>query len=529
MVGAEGAVHDVHVVIVGAGFGGIGMGVALRDAGIEDFLILEKGADVGGVWRDNTYPGCSCDVPGHLYSFSFAPYRSTRSRYPGQQHILAYLRHTAADHGLVPKLRLRTTVVSAIYREERSRWELRTACGDRYDAEVVVFAVGQLHRPHVPELPGRELFACPAFHTARWDHRVDPAGKRIAVIGTGSSAAQLVPQLAGTAASVTIYQRTPNWLLPKPDPMFGRISRLLLHLPGAHRVYRALVERLADLTLAPVMRRGWSARPVGWLARAHLRRRVADPDLRAKLTPQHPIGAKRILFDSAYYRALTRPDVELVTAPIERLTADGVRTADGQHRRADVLVYATGFRAPEFLMPIAVYGRGGQALHQRWRDGADAYLGLAVPGFPNAFLIAGPNSFNPAGSNPGMKEHQIAFIIECLRWRREIGAPAVEVTEMAMRRYRRWLGEAISHTVWPTSASWYRHPSGRVTNPWPASGRTFARMLRRPPAESFARVDPVRFDGRGGRGYEPARVARILSARYASHPSPPRRRDHRSA
>src|SRR5690606_33937510 len=203
-----------------------------------------------------------------------------------------------------------------------------------------------------------------------------------------------------------------------------------------------------------------------------------------------------------------RPDVELVTAPIERLTADGVRTADGQHRRADVLVYATGFRAPEFLMPIAVHGRGGQSLQQRWRDGADAYLGLAVPGFPNAFMIAGPNTFNPAGSNPGMKEHQIEFILECLRWRDDIGAPAVEVTEMAMRRYRRWLNGAIERTVWPGVGSWYRHPSGRVTIPGPASGRTFARMLRCPPAESFARVDPVLVTGSRERGCERARIAR---------------------
>lgn len=528
-MGAVGAVRDAHVVIVGAGFGGIGMGVALKKAGIEDFLILDRGSDLGGVWRDNTYPGCSCDVPGHLYSFSFAPYRSTRSRYPGRQHILAYLRRTAADHGLIPKLRLRTAVVSAIYREERARWELRTAAGERIDAEIVVFAVGQLHRPRVPELPGREVFTGAAFHTARWDHRVDLADREIAVIGTGSSAAQVVPELAATARRVTVYQRTPNWMLPKPNPDFGTLARVLLHLPAAHRAYRAAIERIADLALAPIMRRGWSARPANWAARAYLRRRIDDPVLREELTPRHPIGAKRILFDSGYLRALTRPNVELVTDPIDRLTADGVVTADGAHRRADVLVYATGFRAPEFLVPIAVHGRGGQSLQHRWRDGADAYLGLAVPGFPNAFLIAGPNSFNPAGSNPGMKEHQIAFIMACLRWRREIGAPAVEVTEMAMRRYRRWLGEAIEQTVWPAVDSWYRHPSGRVTNPWPASGRSFARMLRRPPADSFARVDPFPVADVRARGCEPGRVARILAARYSSRPPRSHRRDHRSA
>ncbi|MBF6261252.1 NAD(P)/FAD-dependent oxidoreductase [Nocardia farcinica] len=516
------AVRTTRVVIVGAGFGGIGTGVGLKRAGIEDFLILEEGTDVGGVWRDNTYPGCSCDVPAHLYSFSFAPYRSTRRRYPGQQHILAYLRRVAADHGLVPHLRLRTPVAAATYREDRARWEVRTVAGEVIDAEFVVFAVGQLHRPWEPALPGREVFAGNAFHTARWDHRVDPAGREIAVIGTGSSAAQVVPELAAVARRVTVYQRTPNWLLPKPCEQFGRVSRTLLHLPAAHRMYRGVLAQGADLTLAPIMRRGWSARPAQWLARAHLRHRVADPDLRAKLTPRHPIGAKRILFDNGYYRALTRDNVELVTEPIARLTPDGVCTIDGVHRRADVLVYATGFRAAEFLAPIVVRGRGGQVLHERWRDGAEAYLGLAVPGFPNAFLIAGPNTFNPAGSNPGMKEHQIEFVLECLRWRDEIGAPAIEVTPAAMEGYRRWLSGAIAETVWPASASWYRHPSGRVTNPWPATARSFARMLKQSPAHAFRRVDPPPAPPRRPSACDRARVARILSARYSSHAPAPR-------
>ncbi|WP_236566752.1 flavin-containing monooxygenase [Nocardia sp. CY41] len=480
------------VAVVGAGFGGIGMGVALRRAGITDFVIFERGGDVGGVWRDNTYPGCSCDVPSHLYSFSFAPYRSRRIRFPSQAEILEYLREVVAAHGLASHLRLGTAIDEANYSETRGGWELVTSEGQRVHAEVVVFAVGQLHRPNIPDLPGRADFAGPSFHSARWDHGQDLSGLEVAVIGTGSSAAQMLPTLAAAARRVRVFQRTPHWVLPKPSADFGPLARAALRLPGAHHMYRRALYYGADAVLAPIMHRGWSARPAEWAARRYLRSRIADPQLRAKLTPDYPIGGKRIIFDSHYYSTLTRENVELVTAPISRITRDGLRTADGAHHRADVIVYATGFRAPEFLVPITVRGRGGALLHDEWRSGAAALLGVAVPGYPNAFLIAGPNSFNSAGSNPEMKECQIDYIVRCLRWRDRIGASAVEVRAGAMRAHRQWIEAALAKTVWPAMGpSWYKHESGRVTNPWPASARAFDRALRRPPSESFRVVLPA--------------------------------------
>ncbi|MGV9678407.1 flavin-containing monooxygenase [Nocardia sp. NPDC003482] len=486
---------DVEVAVVGAGFGGIGMGVALREAGVARFVILEEADDLGGVWRDNTYPGCACDVPSHLYSFSFAPYRSTSCRYPAQPEILDYLRGVAREHGLEPHLRFRSRVETAVYQDGAARWEITTRDGARIRADVVVFAAGQLHRPHVPDIPGRESFAGAMFHSAAWDHDCDPTGLDVGVIGTGSSAAQLLPDTAARARRVTVYQRTPHWVLPKPAADFGPLSRAALRLPGAHRMYRRALYTGADLLLAPIMRRGWSARPARALARMYLRRSISDPELRAALTPDYPIGGKRILFDSAYYPTLTRPNVELVTDPIARITPDGITTGDGRHRPADVIVFATGFRAPEFLVPMEVRGRGGRSLRQEWAAGAEAYMGLAVPGYPNAFLIAGPNSFTPAGSNPTLKEHQIAYIIDCLRWRERTGAAAIEVGEVAMRRYRRWLKRSLAATVWPDGVrSWYRHPSGRVTNPWPASTRAFARMLRAPVDQTFVPVAAVTDD-----------------------------------
>ncbi|WP_051162252.1 flavin-containing monooxygenase [Nocardia brevicatena] len=480
---------DYRVAVVGAGFGGIGMGVALRRAGIDDFVILEKGVDIGGVWRDNTYPGCDCDVPSHLYSFSFAPYRSRRIRYPGQAEILDYLWRVADEHGLRPYIRPATAVTEAAYLDGRGRWELTTATGQRLVAEMVVFAVGQLHRPYIPQLPWVSAFAGPAFHTARWEHDHDLRGRDIAVIGTGSSAAQALPALVRAARRVRVFQRTPHWVLPKPGSEFGPVCRVALGAPGAHRLYRALLHRGADTVLAPVMHRGWSARPVEWFARGYLRWQVPDPELRAHLTPDYPIGGKRIVIDSHYYRTLRRPDVDLITARIRRPHADGIETVDVRRHPADVLVYATGFRAPEFLVPIAVYSRGGVSLHQQWSRGARAFLGVAVRGYPNAFLIAGPNTFNPAGSNPTMKEYQIDYIIRCLRWREEIGAAAIEVDTDAMLAHQSWLDRALRRTVWAaTGSSWYKHSSGRITNPWPASAREYARMLRHSPGESFGPV-----------------------------------------
>ncbi|MFI5540708.1 flavin-containing monooxygenase [Nocardia sp. NPDC051900] len=283
---------DLQVAVVGAGFGGIGMGVALRRAGIDRFAIYEKADDVGGVWRDNTYPGCSCDVPAHLYSFSFAPYRNRRTRYPGQRRTLDYLRQAATDHGLTAHLRLGTAISEATYLDDRDRWRLTTESGQQIVAEVVVFAVGQLHRPNIPDYPGRTQFTGPVFHTARWDHDTDLSGRDVAVIGTGSSAAQILPAVAETARYVRVFQRTPQWVVPKPATDFGPLTRTALRLPGAHHLYRHALHHGADAVLAPIMRRGWSSRPAELLARWHLHRQIPDPVLRAKLTPRHPIGGK---------------------------------------------------------------------------------------------------------------------------------------------------------------------------------------------------------------------------------------------
>ncbi|MFC9964423.1 flavin-containing monooxygenase [Nocardia ignorata] len=480
-----------RVVVVGAGFGGLTMAAELKHAGIQDFLVLEEGPEVGGVWRENTYPGCSCDVPAHLYSFAFDPYRDARVRYPHQQSILTYMREVTDRNGLRPHLRCNTTVVAADYSDTDRTWTLTTSSGELIRTHAVVWALGQLHRPAIPRMRGAETFAGPAFHSARWDHTADLSGQ-IAVVGTGSSAAQMIPELARTAAGVTVYQRTPAWVLPKPAAAFGPISGwALTHVPVLHDLYRTGIYHAADLLLAPIMRAGWSARPTELVARAHLRRHVRDRELRAKLTPHYRIGEKRILLDNGYYPALTLPHVELVTDPIDRLTPDGIRTVDGTEHHADVIVWATGFRAPEFFAGVRIRGRDKKDLHEQWRSRGrpTAFYGLAVPGFPNLYMIAGPHSFTPSNSNPSVKQHQARYILRCLELSARLGSP-IEVTAAAMTTYQQHLDTELAQTVWPRGVqSWFKRSDGQITNPWPGTVREFGRRLELAnPAEAFADV-----------------------------------------
>lgn len=481
---------DARVAVIGAGFGGLCMAVALRDAGCTSFVVFEKAGEVGGIWRDNTYPGCGCDVPSHLYSFSFEKYRSRNVRFPGQPQILDYLRGVADKYGLRGHLRTSTEIVAAEYAEETASWTLTTAAGERMVFDVVISAVGQLHRPHVPVIAGQESFAGRAFHTTGWDHGLELAGKDVAVIGTGSSAAQLLPIVAERARHVDVYQRTPNWVIPKPKAEFGRVTRWALgRVPALHDVVRAGTYLAADLALSPVISRGWSFRPARWAALAHLRRQVPRAELRRRLVPDYPIGCKRIVIDNGFYPALTRPNVDLVTDGIERITPSGLRTGAGEQRRADVIVYATGFRATEFLVPMKVVGRGGRSLDDQWSDGADAYYGMAVPGFPNFFLVHGPNTILGHNSNVFMIECQVRYIMKCL----SLLPGAVEVTEAAMAGYGRWLARRMRRTVWSAGClSWYKTPTGRVTNPWPAATMRYWWLTSRNPRPAFTRRAGIR-------------------------------------
>ena len=466
-----------RIAIIGAGFGGVAVAIALRRAGFRDVVLLEKADGVGGVWRDNTYPGCACDVPAPLYSYSFALNPDWSRRYPPQSEILAYLSRCVAAEGIGAGIRLGTEVTEACWDEPARCWRLRTADGTEIVADVLIPAVGQLSRPVLPDLPGD--FRGPALHTARWDPAVPLAGRRVAVIGTGASAIQLVPAIAGRAAHITVFQRHAPWTLPKPDRGYGRRRHALYRrVPALMRLTRAGTWALTMLGGAALTGNRPAAALVRAASRAQRRWQVRDPALRAKVTPDEPMGCKRVLYTSAWLPTLARPDVDLVTEKIVALTAAGVRTADGADHPCDVLVYGTGFAATEFLAPIRVTGRAGVSLHELWRDGAHAYLGLTVPGFPNMFLVYGPNTNTGNTSVVYFHEAQARYIVQAVR-RIAAGSNPLAVRVARAHAYDTELQARLAGSVWTGCQSWYRTATGRIVTNWPGLAGEYARLTAR--------------------------------------------------
>jgi cation diffusion facilitator CzcD-associated flavoprotein CzcO len=469
-----------RVVVVGAGFGGLGMAIALKRAGIEDFLVLDRAGDLGGTWRDNTYPGLACDVPSNLYSFSFRPGRWSR-RFPPRAEILAYLHTLAEECELRPHLRFGAGVAAAEFDERRAVWELTLEDGDRLQARAVVSAVGQLNRPALPDIAGRDDFAGPSWHSARWDHGVDLTGRRVAVVGTGASAIQFVPEVAKPAAHVDVYQRSAPYVLPKFDHPYGHAQQALFErfptLRKADRLRLFLYGEL--LTSGFVLSPKFLAAPMQ-LWRRQLRTQIADPELREKCIPDYVMGCKRVVFSTDWYPTLARPNVELVTDPIERIAGDGVVTADGTARPADVIIYGTGYKSLDFLAPMSVTGLAGRELHASWREGAEAYLGISVSGFPNFFILYGPNTNLGGNSIIYMLEGQIAYVLGALRALDREGLDWLDVRPEVQSSFNTWVSAASHTSVWESGChSWYTTASGRNTNNWPDHTFLYRYRVRR--------------------------------------------------
>jgi cation diffusion facilitator CzcD-associated flavoprotein CzcO len=466
-----------NAVIVGAGFGGIGLGIRLRAAGLTDFVILEKSDRVGGVWRENSYPGAACDIPSHLYSFSFAPRADWPDRYANQADILAYLENCTRQHGLLAHIRFGAQVAAARWDEARSLWVVDTRGAGVFETPALITATGQLNRPSRPHLPGIESFAGPVFHSAEWRHDVDLAGKRIAVVGTGASAIQFVPAIAPLAEKLTVLQRSAAYVLPKSDRSYaGWQKSLFAKISGALWLSRAWTY-LRHEARAPAF--------VTWPAalnikrgafRRHLEGGVADPEKRRRLTPAYRIGCKRILISNDFFPAMGRPNVGVVTDAIKEVRRDAIVTADGTAHKTDMIILATGFTATDFLVPMRIVGRGGQELHEAWRDGAQAHLGIAVAGFPNFFMLYGPNTGLAHNSLVFMLECQIRYVIACLKRLRD-GARALEVRADVQARSSAWLRRRMTRTIWVRGCtSWYLDAAGRNTVSWPSY--TFAYRWR---------------------------------------------------
>jgi cation diffusion facilitator CzcD-associated flavoprotein CzcO len=456
------------IAIVGGGFAGVGAAVLLTRAGHRDVTVFEKGERVGGVWHHNTYPGAACDVPSHLYEFSFAPNPRWSRRYAPQAEIQAYVEDVARREGVLDRIRTRTEVESARWDAAASRWQLETTAGP-HEADVLITACGQLSVPSIPPLPGLDSFAGPAFHTARWDHGVDLAGRRVAVVGTGCSAIQVVPAIQPKVARVDVYQRSPGWTFPKMDFAYSeRTQRLFERFPILARLDRAAVFAFFELgALAMTRRRRLLAlfRAVGRRQIAHA---IEDPELRAKVTPKDEIGCKRIMLTDDWYPTLTRPNVDLVTDRIAEVTPGGIRTDDGTERPADVLVLATGFQSHAFVAPMAVAGEGGRSLTEEWGRVPRAYLGMSVPGFPNMFLLYGPNTNGGTGSVIYTIESGVRHVVAALEELDRADARRIEVSRRAAEEFDRELRAALANTVWHTGCtSWYVDADGNDPSQWP--------------------------------------------------------------
>lgn len=477
----------MKVAIIGSGFGGLGMAYSLRKSGVDSIAILEKADDLGGTWRENTYPGCGCDVPSHFYSYSFEPHYPWTWRYARQDQILEYQHHVARKYDLEKHIRYRSEVQSAVYDNARSIWTLTLKDGSTLEAESVISAVGQLHQAAYPNIPGRESFKGKTFHSSHWDHSYALEGKTVAVIGTGASAVQFLPEIAPKVKTLKLFQRSPGWTFPKVEKQFSKFERWLLDtFPVVHDLDRLRIFLICELLAAAYNGNRLLAWLVTSVSKLQARWQLSDPALRKKLRPDFSIGCKRILLTNAWLPTLARPNVEVVDDAIAEITPTGVRTADGQLREVDAIIYGTGFKATQFLTPMTVKGRDGVDLHEQWGKGASAYLGMAIPGFPNFFVLYGPNTNVGSGSIIFMLEQQQNYIAKLMKQRSLNKWRSIEVTASAHSKYHREMQERSEGTTYADNCqSWYKTADGVNTNNWVGSMIEFRRRCAEPIASDF--------------------------------------------
>jgi cation diffusion facilitator CzcD-associated flavoprotein CzcO len=475
--------ETLDVLIVGAGFSGLGMAIKLLEAGSTSFLLIEKAGEIGGTWYANQYPGCACDIPSHLYSFSFDRNPEWSRMYSGRDEIQRYLKCCAEKFGVKPYIRLNTRMQEAVWDEAAALWRVTTADGAAIRARVLVSAVGALHVPRYPDIPGMEKFAGPAFHSTWWDSSVPLEGRRVAVIGTGASAIQFVPEIASKVAKLSIFQRTPPWILPKTDfPIAERWRKRFRRFPLLTWLFRAGLFWLYEVRVWGFLGNVMALRKRGHkMALDHLAAQVPDPALRARLTPGYELGCKRVLISNDFYPAIQRPNVEFITEGIREIREHSIVTGDGAERPVDVLIYATGFRATEPLHDTRMAGRNGLEIHDAWKERISAYLGVTVSGFPNFFILLGPNTGLGHNSVVLMSEAQIGYVMKSLRLMRRRGAKVMEVKPETQRRFVEELRSRLAGTVWQAGGcrSWYQDAaSGENPVIWPGSVVSYLRRTR---------------------------------------------------
>ena len=484
--------QDKRIAIIGTGFAGLGMAIRLRQEDIDDFVVLEKADDVGGTWRENTYPGVQCDVPSHLYSFSFAPNPNWSRTFPLGDEIWDYLRECAVRYRVMPHIRFGEEVQSADWDDERQRWRIETA-DDTITAQVLVAGTGPLHEPSIPAVPGLDRFEGRMFHSAEWDHDHDLTGERVAVVGTGASAIQFVPRIQPKVSRMHVFQRTPPWIMPHPDRALSPLEhRIYRALPPAQLAMRGAVYWARETFVLGFMDRRLAKLPER-VALKHLRDQVPDPELRRDLTPDYTIGCKRVLLSNDYLPALMQPNVELVTDGIAEVRASSVVTAGGSEREVDTIIFGTGFRVTDPPSADLMRGRDGRTLAETWRGTMEAHLGTTIAGFPNLFFLVGPNTGLGHNSIVFMIESQLNYVLDALRTMDARGAGSIDVRPDVQARYNAAIQKRLRNTVWNTGgcASWYLDHTGRNTTLWPGFTWPFRRLLRRFDADHYELRPPV--------------------------------------
>ena len=475
----ESPIRHVHVVILGTGFAGVGMAIQLKKHGYDDFVVLEKAADSGGTWRDNTYPGCACDVPSHLYSYSFALNPSWSRAYSSQWEIQQYLRSCMERFGILPYIQWNSELQDATWHEDEQQWHVTTSQG-KLTTDILILGNGPLSEPSLPAISGIQDFEGTLFHSARWRHDYDLKGKRVAVIGTGASAIQFVPRIQPQAEHITLFQRTPPWVLPRMDhPIASWQKTMFRLLPITQHAIRSLLYWQRELTAAGFVYRQNMLKQGVKFAQEHLERQVPDPLLRAKLTPTYTLGCKRVLISDDFYPAVSQPNVEVVTEHIREVRAHSVVTEDGKEHEIDTIICATGFHVTDAQLPQRIHGHDGIILGDTWSPDPHAYLGASVAGFPNMFLLIGPNTGVGHTSMVFMIESQVAYILDCLRTMEQRALQTIEVRAESEETFNAEIQQRMQGTVWASGCnSWYLDKQGRNTAIWPGFTFEFRRRTR---------------------------------------------------
>ncbi len=472
----------LDVAIIGAGFSAICLAIQLRQSRIENFALFEKTDSVGGTWHDNTYPGAACDVPSHLYSFSFEMRHNWPKRFSGQPEILEYLNECATKYLVRRHIFFNTEIVEARFEEEQGVWQIQTSTGKTYFAKVLVSGMGQLNMPNTPAIPGLDHFQGEHFHSARWNHQLDLKGKKVAIVGTGASAIQFVPEVAKQAGELTVFQRSANWIVPKPDREYSaREIWVYEHFPLLQKLYRTLIYFQMEVS-HPILHQG---NRLGKLAerfaRWNIRRQVTDPDVAAALTPDYPVGCRRVLISNDYYPTFNLPHVSLVADNIEQIQENKIITDNNTEYEADVIIFGTGFKSTEFLTPVEFYGKSAHKLNDHWQSGAEAYLGMTVSDFPNFFMMYGPNTNLGHNSIIFMFECQVRYIVQAVKKLLSEHLVSMEVRQEIMNAYNREIQQDLTETVWAANChSWYKNDSGKITNNWPHTTLDYWMRTRQP-------------------------------------------------